>query len=104
MAVTFEIDGQPFMAFNARSEFRFNESVSFVVECDTQKEIDYYWETLSEGGEESMCGWLRDRYGVSWQVVPAVLNSLMSNPEKAQKVVDAFMQMKKFDLAAILAV
>ena len=78
--------------------FTFNEAVSFVVECQNQEEIDYYWNTLTEGGEESMCGWLKDKFGISWQIVPAILGQLMSDPEKAPRVMQAFMQMKKFDI------
>lgn len=78
--------------------FSFNEAISFVVECNTQEEIDYYWHKLTEGGQEGMCGWLKDPFGVSWQIVPAVLGKLMSEPEKAARVMQAFMQMKKFDI------
>ena len=79
-------------------DFTFNEAISLVVNCDDQAEIDYYWDRLTEGGEESMCGWLKDRYGVSWQIIPAVLEKMMSDPGRAQAVADAFLQMKKFDL------
>lgn len=82
--------------------FTFNESVSFQVFCDTQEEIDFYWNTLTEGGTESQCGWLKDRFGVSWQVVPSVLQELMSNPEKSGRVINAFLQMKKFDIEKLL--
>jgi predicted 3-demethylubiquinone-9 3-methyltransferase (glyoxalase superfamily) len=82
--------------------FAFNEGVSLVVECDTQEEIDYYWEQLSKGGSESQCGWLKDRYGVSWQVVPSVLKELMADPSRSERVINAFMKMKKFDIAAII--
>lgn len=77
---------------------RFNEAVSLVVECETQQEIDYYWHKLTEGGAESNCGWLKDKFGVSWQIVPAILGKLMNDQEKAPKVVEAFMQMKKFEI------
>jgi predicted 3-demethylubiquinone-9 3-methyltransferase (glyoxalase superfamily) len=84
--------------------FTFTEAVSFVVNCDTQEEIDYYWYKLTaDGGEESMCGWLKDKFGVSWQVVPAILGRLMSDPERGQRVMRAFLQMKKFDLQKLLA-
>ena len=83
-------------------DYTFNEGVSFVVECESQKEIDYYWEKLTEGGEESMCGWLKDQFGVSWQIVPAILGGLMSDPEKAPKVMQAFLKMKKFDIETLL--
>lgn len=83
-------------------DYTFNEGVSFVVECESQEEIDYYWEKLTEGGEESMCGWLKDQFGVSWQIVPAILGGLMSDPEKAPKVMQAFLKMKKFDIETML--
>jgi predicted 3-demethylubiquinone-9 3-methyltransferase (glyoxalase superfamily) len=101
MVMPFEIEGQEFTALNGGPQFKFNESVSFVVHCKDQKEVDYYWEKLtSGGGKESMCGWLKDKYGLSWQVVPDVLPKLMSGP-KAGKVMQAFMQMRKFDVAAL---
>jgi predicted 3-demethylubiquinone-9 3-methyltransferase (glyoxalase superfamily) len=78
--------------------FTFNEALSFVVTCQTQDEIDYYWGKLTEGGEESRCGWLKDKFGISWQIVPAILGQLMTDPEKAPRVMQAFMQMKKFDI------
>ncbi|MXV17219.1 VOC family protein [Hufsiella ginkgonis] len=82
-------------------QFTFNEGVSLVVECESQQEIDYYWERLTDGGVESQCGWLKDRFGVSWQIIPAVLPELMKNPEKAGKVMQVVMQTKKFDIAAL---
>lgn len=82
--------------------FTFNEAISFVVECDTQEEIDRFWTRLTDGGEESMCGWLKDRYGLSWQVVPSVLGKLMSDPDKAGKVTQAFMQMNKFEIDKLI--
>jgi predicted 3-demethylubiquinone-9 3-methyltransferase (glyoxalase superfamily) len=101
MVVPFEIQGQEFTALNGGPRFKFNESVSFVVHCEDQKEVDYYWEKLaSGGGRESMCGWLKDKYGLSWQVVPDVLPELLRGP-KAGKVMQAFMQMRKFDIAAL---
>ena len=101
MVMPFEIEGQPFTALNGGPQFKFNESVSFVVHCKDQKEVDYYWEKLtSGGGQESMCGWLKDKFGLSWQVVPDVLPKLLSGP-KAGKVMQAFMQMRKFDIAAL---
>ncbi|MCB9231968.1 MAG: VOC family protein [Bacteroidia bacterium] len=84
--------------------FHFNEAVSFSVGCANQEEIDYYWETLKEGGSEQQCGWLKDKFGVSWQIVPSVLGKLMDDSSKRQAVVDAFLKMKKFDLEALLAV
>jgi len=83
-------------------EYTFNEAVSFVVDCQTQEEIDYYWGKLTAGGEESPCGWLKDKFGVSWQIVPAILGKLMSDPEKSERVINAFMQMKKFDIKKLL--
>jgi predicted 3-demethylubiquinone-9 3-methyltransferase (glyoxalase superfamily) len=102
MVVNFELNGQKFMALNGRVDFIFNEAVSFVVECDTQQEIDYFWTKLTEGGSESMCGWLKDKYGVSWQIVPRILGKLMTDQGRAQRVMMAFMQMKKFDIATLL--
>ncbi|MDO8994758.1 MAG: VOC family protein [Daejeonella sp.] len=83
-------------------DYTFNEGISFVVECESQKEIDYYWERLTEGGRESMCGWLEDKFGVSWQIVPAILGKLMSDPEKGPKVMQAFLKMRKFDIETLL--
>jgi len=83
-------------------DYSFNEAVSFVVNCDTQEEIDHYWIKLTEDGVESRCGWLKDKFGVSWQIVPAILGKLMSDPEKAPKVMQAFIQMKKFDIEALM--
>ena len=82
--------------------FTFNEALSFVVECNNQEEIDYYWNTFTERGEESMCGWLKDQFGISWQIVPAILGKLMSDPEKAPRVMQAFMKMKKFDIEKLI--
>ena len=98
MVVTFEVNGNKFMGLNGGSHFKFNEAVSFVVNCDTQEEIDYYWDKLTAGGEESMCGWLKDKFGVSWQIVPTIIASLMSDPTKAERVMKAFMKMKKLDI------
>lgn len=96
----FVLNGQVFMATESSHphNFGFNEAFSIVVECDTQEEIDYYWNELTKGGEESQCGWLKDKFGVSWQIVPSVLEKLMLDPEKSQKVMDAFMKMKKFEI------
>jgi predicted 3-demethylubiquinone-9 3-methyltransferase (glyoxalase superfamily) len=99
MVVMFEIDGKKFMCLNGGPHFKFNESVSFVVNCDTQDEIDYYWNTLTaNGGVESQCGWLKDKFGLSWQIVPAILPKLMSDPSRAQNVMQAFMKMKSLTL------
>lgn len=100
----FILDGKVFMAMDGygNHQFAFNEGISFVVECKDQAEIDYFWNTLtSNGGQESRCGWLKDKFGVSWQIVPKVLGQLMSDPSKSGKVMQAFMQMKKFDIAAL---
>jgi predicted 3-demethylubiquinone-9 3-methyltransferase (glyoxalase superfamily) len=103
MAVLMELNGVRFMALNGGSEYAFNEAISFVVTCETQEEIDHYWNTFTnDGGTEGRCGWLKDKYGVSWQIVPSVLGQLMGNPEKAPKAMYAFMQMKKFDIAKLL--
>ncbi len=90
------------MSSTGKHDFDFTFGNSFVVECDTQEQIDHYWNKLTEGGEESMCGWLKDKFGVAWQIVPTVLSQLMNDPEKAPKVTQAFLQMKKFDIAALL--
>lgn len=98
MTVSFKLNGMPFTALNGGPIFKFNESVSFQVFCDNQEEIDYYWARLTDGGEESMCGWLRDRFGLSWQVIPANIGELMSDPARAERVTRAFMTMRKLDL------
>jgi predicted 3-demethylubiquinone-9 3-methyltransferase (glyoxalase superfamily) len=102
MVVMFSLNDNLFMALNGGPHFTFSEATSFVVNCDTQEEIDHYWDKLTEGGEESMCGWLKDKYGVSWQIVPAILGSLMSDPERAPRVVQAFLKMRKFDIQTLL--
>lgn len=102
MVVTFELDGKRFMGLNGGPEFKFNEAVSFVIDCETQEEIDHYWNRLTaDGGSEGNCGWLEDRFGVSWQVVPTVLPKLLSDPNRAQNVLKAYMKMKKFDIEAL---
>jgi predicted 3-demethylubiquinone-9 3-methyltransferase (glyoxalase superfamily) len=102
MVITFELNGRKFMGLNAGPHFKFSEAVSFVVDCESQEEIDHYWEKLTaDGGSEGSCGWLKDKFGVSWQIVPAILPKLLSNPEKAQAVVQAYMKMKKFDIKAL---
>jgi predicted 3-demethylubiquinone-9 3-methyltransferase (glyoxalase superfamily) len=98
MVVIFEINHTKFMGLNGGPLFQFNEAVSFVVECATQEEIDHYWEKLCAGGSESRCGWLKDKFGVSWQIIPKNLGELMSNPEKAQRVGNAIMQMNKLNM------
>lgn len=102
LTVAFQINGQPFTALNGGPIFKFTEAVSFQVFCDTQEEIDNYWNKLTDGGEESYCGWLKDKFGVSWQIVPSILPELMSDPAKAGRVVNAFMQMKKFDIEKLI--
>ena len=102
--VTFELLGQAFMAISAGPLFPFNESISFMVRCDTQEEIDHYWEALTRGGgQEVQCGWLKDRYGLSWQVVPVVMDEMMRSRDPAQlaRVTQAFLKMTKFDIAAL---
>jgi predicted 3-demethylubiquinone-9 3-methyltransferase (glyoxalase superfamily) len=100
----FKLDGAVFNAMSStiKHDFDFTPGNSFVVECDTQEEIDYYWNKLTEGGEESMCGWLKDKFGVSWQIVPAILGKLMSDPERAPRVTQAFLKMKKFDIEKLM--
>lgn len=102
LTVTFELDGQEFTALNGGPVFRFNEAVSFQVFCESQEELDYYWERLSAGGDEQaqQCGWLKDRFGLSWQVVPVVLQELISGPDAAasNRVMEALLQMKKLDI------
>jgi predicted 3-demethylubiquinone-9 3-methyltransferase (glyoxalase superfamily) len=103
MVVTFELDGQRFIALNGGPDFTFSEAVSFEIECADQEEVDRYWATLSEGGEEGPCGWLKDRFGVSWQVVPKRLNELIADPDeaKAQRVMAAMLTMRKIDVAEL---
>lgn len=100
----FQLDKTVFMAMDGgmAHEFGFNEAVSFVVSCKDQTEVDYYWDKLTEGGEESMCGWLKDQFGVSWQIVPEILETLMRDSERFPRVMQAFMQMKKFNIATLL--
>lgn len=102
LTVDFEINGNPFTALNGGPVFRFNEAVSFQVFCDTQQEIDDYWGKLTGEGEEGQCGWLKDKYGVSWQIVPSVLPQLISDPEKSEKAMKALLQMKKFDIETLM--
>jgi predicted 3-demethylubiquinone-9 3-methyltransferase (glyoxalase superfamily) len=103
MTVEFEIEGQRFVALNSGPLFKFNEAVSFQVHCETQEEIDYFWSRLAEHGEEGPCGWLKDRFGLSWQIVPSVLPDMLMDPDavKAGRVTRAFLQMKKFDIEAL---
>jgi predicted 3-demethylubiquinone-9 3-methyltransferase (glyoxalase superfamily) len=101
MVVRFELNGAQLMCLNGGPHFKFNEAISLVVECEDQAEIDHYWDKLCEGGQAGQCGWLRDKFGVSWQIVPKILSTLMANPEKAHKVVQAFLKMKKFDIETL---
>ncbi len=103
MVVNFELDGQPFMALNGGPEFTFNEAISFQVSCQTQDEVDHFWTTLADGGKEGPCGWLQDRFGVSWQVVPAVLDKLIADPdpERSQRAMKAMLGMSKLDIAEL---
>ncbi len=103
MTVEFELDGQRFLALNGGPEFRFDEAVSFMIHCETQDEVDRYWDLLSTGGEEGPCGWLKDRFGLSWQVVPDGMAELFldPDPERAQRAMQAMLGMKKLDIGAI---
>ncbi|MGH8970126.1 MAG: VOC family protein [Actinomycetes bacterium] len=103
MTVTFELEGEEFIALNGGPEFTFNEAVSFQVNCESQAEVDEFWSRLSEGGEEGPCGWLKDRFGVSWQVIPTALNELLNDPdpERAQRAMKAMLEMSKIDIEAL---
>jgi predicted 3-demethylubiquinone-9 3-methyltransferase (glyoxalase superfamily) len=105
MTVEFELDGQRFVAINGGPEFTFDEAVSFEIACETQEEVDAYWAKLTDGGEEGPCGWLKDRYGLSWQVTPAGLGELLSDadPQRAQRAMQAMLGMRKLDIAALRA-
>jgi len=103
MSGTFQLDGQQFFALNGGPQFKFTEAVSFFVDCQTQPEIDELWEKLSAGGKKQPCGWLKDKYGLSWQIVPAVLGQMLSDPDrkKSKRVMEAMLQMKKIDIAGL---
>ena len=103
MTVAFQIEGQKFIALNGGPQFKFTEAISFVVNCETQAEVDELWEKLSEGGKKVECGWLKDKYGVSWQIVPIVLIEMLQDKdaEKSQRVMKAMLQMKKLDIARL---
>jgi predicted 3-demethylubiquinone-9 3-methyltransferase (glyoxalase superfamily) len=101
MAVEFTINGQDFMALNGGPMFKFTEAVSFQIKCADQDEIDYYWDRLTEGGEESQCGWLKDKFGVSWQVYPADLPDLLGDPERGPRTAQAMYEMSRIDYAAL---
>ena len=103
-SVNFELEGQEFIGLNAGPQFKFNESISFLVDCKTQAEVDELWEKLTaNGGEESMCGWLKDKYGLSWQIIPTALNEMLSDadPEKAGRVMQAMLKMNKIDIQGL---
>ena len=103
LTVTFELDGQRFTALNGGPRFKFTEAISFVIDCKTQEEVDHFWSKLSAGGEESQCGWLKDKFGLSWQVIPTVLGELITDPDpaKSKRAMEAMLKMKKIDIAAL---
>ena len=103
MTVEFQLEGQSLVALNGGPHFKFTEAISFVVNCETQEEVDRYWEKLSEGGAPDKCGWLKDKFGLSWQIVPTVLIQLLSDPDpnKSQRVMQAMLNMKKLDIRAL---
>jgi predicted 3-demethylubiquinone-9 3-methyltransferase (glyoxalase superfamily) len=103
LTVSFELDGQEFVALNGGPEFKFNEAISFLVDCEDQEEVDRFWEALSEGGEKGPCGWLKDRFGVSWQIIPRALTELLADPdrEKAQRVMEAMLKMGKIEIESL---
>jgi predicted 3-demethylubiquinone-9 3-methyltransferase (glyoxalase superfamily) len=105
LTVDFELDGQRFTALNGGPRFRFTEAISFVVDCKTQEDVDYFWSKLTEGGEESMCGWLKDRFGLSWQVIPTALGEMIADPDpaKSRRAMEAMLKMKKIDIAVLRA-
>ena len=103
MTVAFQLDGQEFVALNGGPQYKFTEAVSFVVNCQTQEEVDEYWKKLSDGGREVQCGWLKDKYGLSWQIVPTILSEMLNDPDpkKADRVMKAMLQMKKIDIKGL---
>jgi len=103
MTATFQLDGQEFVALNGGPHFKFTEAISFVVYCETQEEVDEFWEKLSEGGEKSRCGWLKDKYGLSWQIVPTILPEMLRDPDpqKSKRVMEAMLKMKKIDIGGL---
>ncbi len=105
LTVNFELDGQPFTAINGGPQFTFDEAISLLIDCADQAEVDYYWETLTEGGEEGPCGWLKDKYGLSWQVCPVGWEAMLNSPDRegAERAMQAMFGMKKLDLAALQA-
>ncbi len=103
MTATFQLEGQEFMVLNGGPEFEFTEAISFFVNCETQEEVDELWEKLSEGGEESQCGWLKDKFGLSWQIIPSALGEMLNHPDpvKARRAMQAMLQMSKIDIARL---
>lgn len=103
MTIDFDVNGQNFMGLNGGPQFKFSEAISLVVHCESQKEIDYHWEKLSEGGEEGPCGWIKDKFGLSWQINPTLLAEMLVSPDKnkVERVTAAFLEMKKFDIAKL---
>ncbi|AEV33266.1 hypothetical protein Oweho_2294 [Owenweeksia hongkongensis DSM 17368] len=102
VVVNFELNGTKFMALNGGPKYKHTPASSYVIECENQDEIDHYWETLGQAGRYDKCGWLADKYGVSWQVVPSILGELMSDPDRAPRVTQAFLKMQKFDIETLL--
>ncbi len=102
IVVNFELNGMKFMALNGGLKYKPTPANSYVIECQTQEEIDHYWEKLGEGGRYDNCGWLDDKFGFSWQIVPAILPTLMADPERSQRVIQAFMKMSKFDIKTLM--
>ena len=103
MTVTFELDGQEFIALNGGPHFKFTDGISLSVDCRTQEEVDEYWEKLSQGGEQGPCGWLKDRFGLSWQINPTILSEMLNDPDpkKSKRVMEAMLKMKKIDIAGL---
>jgi predicted 3-demethylubiquinone-9 3-methyltransferase (glyoxalase superfamily) len=103
MTIVFQLDGQEFIGLNGGPHFKFTEAISFSVDCKTQDEVDHYWEKLTEGGQEVQCGWLRDKYGLSWQINPSALGEMLADPDrqKAKRVMEAMLKMKKIDIAGL---
>jgi predicted 3-demethylubiquinone-9 3-methyltransferase (glyoxalase superfamily) len=103
MTVAFQLEGQQFIALNGTPEFKFTEAISFIVNCETQEEVDYFWEKLSKGGEEGVCGWLKDKYGLSWQIVPTLLGEILQDrdPKRSRRVMEVFLKMKKIDIRTL---
>ncbi|MBS1212561.1 MAG: 3-demethylubiquinone-9 3-methyltransferase family protein [Proteobacteria bacterium] len=103
MSVTFQLEGQDFLALNGGPHFTFSPAISFFVNCETQEEVDYYWERLSDGGEKQRCGWLKDKYGLSWQIIPSALGEMLHDPDpaKAARVMQSMMQMEKIEIGGL---